>query len=128
MQKLFSYTSIRRLWVVFGGQPAAGGHHGGGDEEEWRQPLAEQQERQGGADEGGKGVVGAGASGADGALGVGVAVDTQAVGHETEQQQDGDVFRHWETLVDGQRNAEGHGIGRGQDGGAWGCDAVGNFS
>jgi len=78
--------------------------------------------------EGGQGVVGAGAGGADGALGVGVAVDAKSVGHETEQQQDGNVFRHREALVDGQRNAEGHGIGRGQDGGAWGCDVVGNFS
>ena len=60
--------------------------------------------------------------------GVGVAIDAQAVGHKAEQQQDGDVFRHRETLVDGQRNAEGHGIGRGQNGGAWGCDTVGNFS
>ena len=71
---------------------------------------------------GGQGVVGAGAGGADGALGVGVAVDTQAVGHKAEQQQDGDVFGQWEIL------AEGLGIGRGQDGGAWGCDTVGNFS
>ena len=79
-------------------QPAADGQYGGGDEEEGCQRLAEQQERQGGADEGGQGVVGAGAGGADGALGVGVAVDAQAVGHKAEQQQDGDVF--------GQRDAQ----------------------
>ena len=96
-----------RLSVTFCRQPAASGHHGGGDEEEGRQRLADQQERQGGA---------------NGALGVGVAVDALAVGHEAEQQQDDDVFGQREAL------AEGHGIGRGQDGGAWGCDTVGNFS
>ena len=117
-----------RLSVTFCRQPAAGGHHCGGDEEEGRQRLAEQQERQGGTDEGGQCVVGAGAGGADGALGVGVAVDAQAVGHETEQQQDGDVFGQRETLADGQRDAEGHGVGRGQDGGALGCDVVENYS
>ena len=117
-----------RLSVTFCRQPAACSHHGGGDEEEGSQRLAEQQEGQGGADEGGQGVVGAGAGGADGALGVGVAVDAQAVGHEAEQQKDGDVFGQREALAEGQRDAEGHGVGRGQDGGALGCDAVGNFS
>ena len=98
---------MSRSAVAFGGQPAAGGHHGGGDEEEGRKRLAEQQERQGGTDEGGQGVVGAGAGGADGALGVGITVDAQTVGHETEQQQDGDMFGEWESFADGQRDAQG---------------------
>ena len=72
------------FFLSFGGRPAAGGHDGGGDEEKRGQWLAEQEERQGGTDEGGRGIVGAGAGGADGALGVGVAVDAQPVGHEAE--------------------------------------------
>ena len=103
------FTTATFGLVAFRGQPAACGRHGGGDEEEGRQPLAEQQERQGGADEGGKGVVGAGAGSADGALGVGIAVDAQTVGHKAEQQKDGDMFRHRKALADGQRNAEATG-------------------
>ena len=70
------------------GEDASAGHDEGGEEEGWREVLAEEKDGEQRADKWCEGVVGAGASGTDYALGIGVEIDTQTVRHKAQEQQD----------------------------------------
>ena len=81
------------------GEEAAGDHDDGGEAEGWTEVLAEEKDGEQRTDEWREGVVSAGASGTDCALGIGVEIDTQTVRHKAQEQQDKHLLPRRKGLV-----------------------------
>lgn len=80
--------------ILFRSKPTSGSHVDAGYEEHWGYAFAKETDGYEGSDEGGYGIVGACLGGSDGALGIGVATDAEAVGHEAEEKEDDVAQQH----------------------------------